>query len=248
MNNGHSPLDNVNVRKALSMGIDRNAMIRDVAAGVGKPATSVIPPGMPGYQADLGKDIDFNPTQAKQLLAQAGYSDPSSFPQLHFRYATTTANQSRAEFIQAQLKQNLGIDIVLDSMEAKAFQAAYKAKDYDLAFEGWGADYPDPQDWMGSLFGCQASNNKYNYCDQQFDQASQKGDTSTDQNARIQAYNQAQQILVQDLPVAPLFYRGRMVVVKPWVHGNGDNQSMVITPMDSYPGVTFLQSIFVTQH
>jgi oligopeptide transport system substrate-binding protein len=248
MNNGHSPLDNPNVRKALSMGIDRNAMIRDVAAGVGKPATSIIPPGMPGYQPDLGKDIDFNPTQAKQLLAQAGYSDPSSFPQLHFRYATTSANQSRAEFIQAQLKQNLGIDVILDSMESKAFQAAYKAKDYDLAWEGWGADYPDPQDWMGSLFGCQASNNKYNYCDQQFDQASQKGDTSTDQNARIQAYNQAQQILVQDLPVAPLYYRGRMVVVKPWVHGNGDNQSMVITPMDSYPGVTFLQSVFLTSH
>jgi oligopeptide transport system substrate-binding protein len=247
-NTAHAPLDNANVRKALSMGIDRNAMIRDVAAGVGKPATSIIPPGMPGYQADLGKDIDFNPTQAKQLLAQAGYSDPSSFPQLHFRYATTTANQARAEFIQAQLKQNLGIDVVLDSMEAKAFQAAYKAKDFDLAFDGWGADYPDPQDWMGSLFGCQASNNKTSYCNQQFDQASQKGDTSTDQNTRIQAYNQAQQVLVQDLPIVPLFYRGRLVIVKPWVHGTGDNQSMVITPMDSYPGVTFLQNLFVTQH
>jgi oligopeptide transport system substrate-binding protein len=248
INNAHPPLDNVNVRKALSMGIDRNAMIRDVAAGVGKPATSVIPPGMPGYQADLGKDIDFNPTQAKQLLAQAGFADPTAFPQVHFRYATTTSNQARAEFIQAQLKQNLGISIVLDSMESKAFQAAYKAKDYDLAFSGWGADYPDPQDWMGSLFGCDAGNNKYNYCNQQFDQTSQKGDTSTDQNARLQAYAQAQQMLIQDLPVAPLFYRGRMVIVKPWVHGNGDNNSMVITPMDNYPGVTFLQNIFVTQH
>jgi oligopeptide transport system substrate-binding protein len=248
MNNARTPLDNVNVRKALSMGIDRNAMIRDVADGIGKPATSVIPPGMPGYQADLGKDVDFNPTQAKQLLAQAGYTDTSTFPQLHFRYATTSANQSRAEFIQAQLKQNLGIDIVLDSMEAKAFQAAYKAKDYDLAFNGWGADYPDPQDWMTGLFGCQASNNKYNYCDSQFDQLSEKGDTSTDQNARLQDYAQAQQILMQDLPVAPLYYRGRMVVVKPWVHGGGGNNSLVITALDAYPGVTFLQDVFVTQH
>ena len=80
------------------------------------------------------------------------------------------------------MKQNLGINVVLDSMEAKAYQAAYKDKDYDMAFGGWGADYPDPQDWMASLFGCNASNNKYNFCDQQFDQASQKGDTGTDQS------------------------------------------------------------------
>ena len=63
----------------------------------------------------------------------------------------------------------------------------------------------------------------------------------------MQAYAQAQQILIQDLPVAPLFYRGRMVVVKPWVHGSGDNNSLVITPMDSYPGITFLQNVFVTR-
>ncbi|TME27788.1 MAG: peptide ABC transporter substrate-binding protein [Chloroflexi bacterium] len=229
MNNAKKPLDNPSVRKALSKAIDRSAMIRDVGAGVGKPATSMIPPGMPGYQADLGKDIDFDANGAKQLLSDAGFSDPSQFPQMHFRFATTSANQARAEFIQAQLKQNLGINIVLDSMEAKAYQAAFKDKDFDLAFGGWGADYPDPQDWMASLFGCKASNNKFNYCNQQFDQASAKGDTGTDLNQRLQAYAEAQKILVQDLPVAPLFYRGRMVLVKPWV------QNMVITPKGATP-------------
>jgi oligopeptide transport system substrate-binding protein len=242
MNNAKPPLDNLMVRKALSKAIDRQAMIRDIAAGVGKPATSMIPPGMPGYQPELGKDIDFDPTAAKSLLSQAGFADPAQFPQLHFRFATTTANQSRAEFIQAQLKQNLGVNIVLDSMESKAYQAAYKDKDYELAFGGWGADYPDPQNWMASLFGCKASNNKYNYCDQQFDQASAKGDTGTDLNQRLQAYAQAQQILVQDLPVAPLFYRGRMVLVKPWV------QNLVITPKDEYPGDLFLNDVFLVKH
>src|SRR5207237_2728700 len=143
-----------------------------IASGVGQPATSMIPPGMPGYQPDLGKDVDFDATAAKDLLKQAGYADPAQFPQLHFKFGTTSANQARAEFIQAQLKQNLGINIVLDSMESKAYQAAFKDKDFDLAFGGWGADYPDPQDWMASLIGCKASNNKFNYCNQQFDQAS----------------------------------------------------------------------------
>jgi oligopeptide transport system substrate-binding protein len=246
-NQARTPLDNPDVRRALSKGIDRTALIRDVTGGVGKPAISIIPPGMPGFQADLGKDADFDVAGAKELLAKAGYSDPSTFPQLHFRYATTSANQSRAEFIQAQWKQNLGINIVLDSMESKAFQAAYKAKDFDMSWTGWGADYPDPQDWMTGLFSCNASNNKYNYCNPQFDQAAAKGDTLTDQTQRLQAYNQAQTILMQDLPVAPIYYRGRMVVVKPWVHGAGDNNSMIITPIDAYPGVTFVHQVFVTR-
>ncbi len=162
----------------------------------------MIPPGMPGYQADLGKDIDFDAAAAKDLLKQAGYADPAQFPQLHFKFGTTSANQARAEFIQAQLKQNLGVDIVLDSMESKAYQAAYKAKDYDLAWTGWGADYPDPQNFMTGLFGCNASNNKYNYCNKEFDAAAAKGDTGTDLTQRLQAYAQAQGILVSDTPVA----------------------------------------------
>jgi oligopeptide transport system substrate-binding protein len=242
MNNANKPTDNPLVRKAFAKAIDRQAMIRDVASGVGKPATSMIPPGMPGYQPDLGTDINFDAAAAKDLLKQAGYADPSTFPQLHFKFTTTTANQSRAEFIQAQLKQNLGVNIVLDSMESKAYQAAYKAKDYDLAWTGWTADYPDPQNYMSGLFGCNASNNKYNYCNKEFDAAATKGDTGIDLNARLQAYAQAQQILVTDLPVAPLYYRGRTVLVKPWV------QNMVITPKDEYPGLTFLNAIGVSKH
>ncbi|HEV7663337.1 MAG TPA: peptide ABC transporter substrate-binding protein, partial [Chloroflexota bacterium] len=211
MNNGKAPFNNPLVRKAFARAIDRDAMIRDIASGVGKPALSFIPPGMPGFQADLGKDIVFDAAAAKDLLKQAGYADPTQFPPVTFRFGTTSSNQSRAEFIQAQLKQNLGVTIQLDSMESKAYQAVYKAKDYDLAWTGWGADYPDPQNWMAPLFGCNASNNKYNYCNPQFDAAANKGDVGTDLNVRLQAYAQAQGILETDLPTAPLFYRGRMV-------------------------------------
>ncbi|HYY88185.1 MAG TPA: peptide ABC transporter substrate-binding protein, partial [Chloroflexota bacterium] len=242
MNSARKPLDNPLVRRALARAIDRRALIRDVASGVGQPATSFIPPGMPGFQGELGKDIEFDAVAAKDLLRQAGYADSSSFPRLRFRFGTSTANQTRAEFIQAQLRQNLGIQIDLDSMELKAYQAAYKNKDYELSYGGWTADYPDPQDWLSGLFGCNASNNKYNYCNPAFDQAATKGDMLTEPNARLQSYAQAQQILHQDLPVAPLFYRGRMVLVKPWV------QNLVLTPKDEYPGMTFLAQISIARH
>jgi len=241
-NNARKPLDNPMVRRALARAIDRQALIRDVSSGIGQPAVSFIPPGMPGFQPELGQDIGFDANAAKDLLRQAGFADPSSFPRLRFRYATTTANQTRAEFIQAQLRQNLGIQIDLDAMETKAYQAAFKDKDYDLSYGGWSADYPDPQDWLSGLFSCNASNNKYNYCDQAFDQLAFKGDAQTDQNARLQTYAQAQQTLEQDLPVAPLFNRGRMVLVKPWV------QNLVITPRDDYPGLSFLTQVSVAKH
>jgi ABC-type oligopeptide transport system substrate-binding subunit len=64
----------------------------------------------------------------------------------------------------------------------------------------------------------------------------------TDQNARLQTYAQAQQILEQDLPVAPLFYRGRMVLVKPWV------QNLVITAKDDYPGLNLLTEVSISKH
>src|SRR5438105_15423994 len=76
MNNANGPLKDALVRRAFSRAIDREALIRDVASGVGQPATSIIPPGMPGYQADIGKDIGFDANAAKDLLKQAGYPDP----------------------------------------------------------------------------------------------------------------------------------------------------------------------------
>ena len=111
----------------------------------------MIPPGMPGFQPDLGKDIDFDPAAAKNLLAQAGFADPLEIPPLRMRFATTSANQSRAEFIQAQLKQNLGVNIQLDSMEAKAYQAAYKDQGLRTGLGRLGRGLSRPAELDGQL-------------------------------------------------------------------------------------------------
>jgi oligopeptide transport system substrate-binding protein len=231
----------------LSKAVDRQALIRDIASGVGMPATSIIPPGMPGYQQGLGQELDFDATGAQALLAEAGYANGANFPQLAFSFSTTSANQRRAEFLQAQWKQNLNINIQLNSMESKAYQAAFKDKNYDLAFGGWGADYPDPQDWFNTLFGCKGGNNKYNYCNPTFDSLVAQADTGTDLGTRVDLYNQAQTQLITDAPVAPLFVRGRAVVIKPYVQMT-DGSALSITGQDDYPGDYFLDSVRIAPH
>jgi oligopeptide transport system substrate-binding protein len=247
INNSKTPLNDVRVRRALSKAIDRQALIRDIASGVGLPFTSIIPPGMPGYQEGLGQELNFDPSGAQALLAEAGFPNGTGFPNIAFSFATTSANQRRAEFLQAQWKQNLNINIQLNSMESKAYQAAFKDKNYDLAFGGWGADYPDPQDWFGTLFSCKGGNNKYNYCNPSFDSLVTQADTGTDLGTRIDLYNQAQTQLITDAPVAPIFVRGRAVVIKPYVQMT-DGTPLSITGQDDYPGDYFLDSVRIAPH
>lgn len=226
LNNEKPPLNNPVFRQALSKAIDRQAMIRDIANGVGRPTTSLIPPGMPGFQEGLGAEYDFDPAGAQQLLRDAGFADGSAVPLLTYSYSNVTSNQRRAEFIQAQLRQNLGIEIVLNPMESKAFQAAFKAKNYEMAFGGWGADYPDPQNWFNTNFGCKGGNNKYNFCDPGIDQLVARADTATDLTERLIYYAVAQDALVRAMPVVFLFNRERLGLFKPYV------ENVVITASD----------------
>ena len=142
------PFDNILVRQALSCAIDRDSYINNVVGGIGKLALSWIPPGMPGYNATIGSQYAFNVTKAKQLLAQAGYSDVSKLPQITFSYSNTAANTVRAQFLQGQMKDNLGINIILDPEESKTFTTNVNSGKFMWACFGWGADYPDPDDWL----------------------------------------------------------------------------------------------------
>jgi oligopeptide transport system substrate-binding protein len=247
LNNAKQPLNDVRIRRALAKAVDRTALIRDIASGVGLPLTSIVPPGMPGAQEGLGQELDFDPAGAQALLAEAGFPGGSGFPTLTYSFATTSANQRRAEFLQAQWKQNLNINVQLNSMESKAYQAAFKDKNYELAFGGWGADYPDPQDWFNTLFGCKGGNNKYNYCNPTFDGLVAQADSGADLSERVGLYNQAQTILIQDAPVAPLFVRGRMVIIKPYVQMT-DGSPLAITGQDDYPGDYFLDMVQIAPH
>lgn len=242
MNAARPALNNVLVRRALAKAIDRAALVRDLAAGVSIPTTSVIPPGMPGFQDGLGHELSFDPAGARALLAQAPLTQP-----LSFSFPDTAANRRRALYLQDQLQQNLGLDVQLDPLDQADYDHALSAGSYDLAFGGWSADYPDPQNWFGFVFGCKGAYNMVGYCSPTFDQLVARADMNANLPDRLELYAQAQTLLMQDVPVAPLFARGRLALIKPWVQ-SVDGGPLMLTPLDDYPGSLFLDKVQILPH
>jgi oligopeptide transport system substrate-binding protein len=172
---------------------------------------------MPGYNADIGKEYDFDPDRAKELLAEAGYPNGEGLPELKFQYANTGSNPNLAQLLQAQLKDNLGIDLTLEPMESAAFSALVNAEEETWAFFGWGADYPDPDNWLPELFGTGAGNNHTTYSNPEFDELAAEAKKELDNDKRIEMWDEAQQIVFADAPIMTVFYRERFVLVKPYV-------------------------------
>ncbi|MEW6034350.1 MAG: peptide ABC transporter substrate-binding protein [Chloroflexota bacterium] len=213
------PFDNLKLRQALACAVDRVSFVDKVRAGVGTPALSWVPPGMPGHDPNLGKEYGFNVTKAKQLLGEAGYADVSKLPELKFQYADTAGNRLMAQFLQGQLKDNLGINLTLEPMEPKAFSQAVNAEQHTWAWFGWGADYPDPDNWLPELFGTDAGNNHTNYSNPAFDALARQAKSELDNTKRLQMWADAQEMVMADAPIVTMFYRERFVLVKPTVKG-----------------------------
>jgi oligopeptide transport system substrate-binding protein len=214
-----APFDNKKLRQALSCAFDRQAYIDNVRGGVGKVALSWIPPGMPGYNATLGQEYAFNPTQAKQWLSDAGYPAGKGLPELKFQYSNTGLNPPLAQLLQQQLKDNLGIGLTLEPMESAAFSQMVNSEGETWAFFGWGADYPDPDNWLPELFGTGAGNNHTTYSNPDFDALAAKAKQELDNTKRLTEWDEAQTMVIADAPIMTVFYRERFVLVKPYVKG-----------------------------
>ena len=243
-NNKKPPFDNPKVRRAFSLAIDRQAYIDKVRKGVGKPAFSWIPPGMPGYQPDLGKEYGFDAAKAKQTLADAGYPNGKGLPKIVFNYANSATNPVTAQFLQQQWKDNLGVDVELAPMEPKANSEYINKFQHQVAWFGWGADYPDPDNWLPEIFGTGAGNNKTQYSNPTLDDLMKKAIAETDPQKRLQMWNQAQKIIVDDAPMAFVVHDEGFFLVKPYV------KDWWFTGMDgnSFPGRASIAQAWLAKH
>jgi len=240
MNTNKPPFDKKEVRQAFQMAVDTKTLCEKVLNGTCRAAKSFVPPGMPGYQADIG--FDYNPTKAKELLAKAGYPDGKGFPEVTLVYNTSTGHQLRMEYVQSQLKQNLGINIKLENWESKTYFRKVDTDKPQMARMGWMSDYPHPNDWLRIVWASDAGQNYLKWKNTQFDDLVTKAAAEVDQKKAIDLYNQAQKILVDEAPAIWIYYYGTFRLVKPWVKG------LVTTPQDPNIGAYFWKDIQIAAH
>lgn len=197
------PLDKADVRKALSMGIDRKALVETVTKGGQIPTSAFVPPSA-GFTAVKGHP--YNPEEAKKLLAAAGFPGGKGFPKLSILYNTSSNHKRIAEFIQAQWKTNLGIDVDLVNQEWSTYlDTRSQAHDFDIARAGWIADYLDPSTFS-DMWETGNTQNDGLYSNPKYDAALRLA--RTQQGAtRMKTLMGAEKILIDDdMAILPLYF------------------------------------------
>jgi oligopeptide transport system substrate-binding protein len=223
-NTKRPPMNDVRVRKALNMAIDKVALAK--FRKVVKPLTAFSPEGIfPGYPQPSGDP--FNPERARQLLAEAGFADasgkydPSKFPieEVDLSYNTAESNRQMAEFIQAQWKQNLGLTMPLKNMEFKTFlQVRAKLEYKGVARAGWVGDYMDPFTFL-ALFSTEGGENGTGWFDAKYVAMLKEANRQSDPQKRYTMLAQAEAYMLEAQPVLPLLTQATNWMKKPYVKG-----------------------------
>ncbi len=224
-NNKLAPFDNVNVRRAFAMAVDKVTLAEKVLNGAVGATDRILPAGFPGSQNPI-TGLAFDAAAAKDELAQAGYGTDKPFPQVTFTYGAEGDNERVATFLQQQWKENLGVDVTLQPLELATFSknldTTYLTPDQGLQFylSIWGADYPDPQNFVTQQLLSDSPNNNGHWENAQFDEIGTQADTFTGPaEERFKLYNQAEQIAVDEVGWLPLFAPRFSVLIKPYVSG-----------------------------
>ncbi len=210
------PLSDKRVRQALAMSIDRRAITETVTRAGEIPAFSLTPPGTAGYTAAARLRED--PAEARRLLARAGYPDGKNFPTLTLLYNTLQDHKAIAEAVQEMWSKNLHIHVALQNEEWKVYLDALRNTNYDIARAGWGADYIDPGTFL-DLFMTGGGNNETGWSNAAYDRLCRLAAGTGDAAARYAAYQQAEAVLVDEMPIIPIFIYTRPRLMQPSVKG-----------------------------
>ena len=212
-------LQDVRVRQALAMTIDRHVLTEQVSGQGERPAWSLLP-GMPGYEA-LGSPLALQdqPTRlakAAALMAQAGYNSARPF-KLTLTYNTSESHKKLALAVAAMWKP-LGVEVSLNNMEWSAYQVAKDSGDFMLVRSFLFGDYVEPSSMLNS-FRCQDPQNESGYCNPAFDGLLQQASDTLDGSTRTGLYRRAEQLLMDEMPAIPVYHYNQMRLVDPTLRG-----------------------------
>jgi oligopeptide transport system substrate-binding protein len=216
LNVNKPPLDQLKVRKALALAIDRETIANYVTRSGEQPAYAFTPPDIGNYQPPKRFSTDLE--QARNLLAEAGYPNGEGFPSLTLLYHTSDLHTKIAEVIQQMWKDNLGLHITLENVEWKVYQARRKDRQYDIARAEWVADYVDPSTFL-DVWLTGGGNNHAGWSSAIYDELIKKASFSTDTAERNTLFEKAETVLLDEMPIIPLIFLPSKSLIQPSVKG-----------------------------
>ncbi|MBJ9235828.1 oligopeptide ABC transporter substrate-binding protein OppA [Citrobacter koseri] len=241
INNQKAPFNDVRVRTALKLAMDRDIIVNKVKNQGDLPAYSYTPPYTDG--AKLVEPEWFTWSQekrneeAKKLLAEAGYTadKPLTFDLL---YNTSDLHKKLAIAVASIWKKNLGANVKLENQEWKTFLDTRHQGTFDVARAGWCADYNEPTSFLNTMLS-DSSNNTAHYKSPEFDKLIADTLKVTDEAQRTELYAKAEQQLDKDSAIVPLYYYVNARLVKPWVGGYTGKD-----PMDNI----YVKNLYIIKH
>ncbi|HYW25717.1 MAG TPA: ABC transporter substrate-binding protein, partial [Terriglobales bacterium] len=237
--------DNPDVRLALAKSIDRTKLTQDVLKGTDTAIQTFIPKGMNGYNPSLGDSQKFDPAGAKALLQKAGVT-PAQLSKFKLLTRDTTGNKTVNQFISQQWQDNLGANIAVDVIDSKTVTSRIRKGQFDIyGPDGWGADYPDQQDWFDIFFANACHSLNWGCVTMAgYDSTVQKADAGKSDSVRNPLYQQAQKQLVDNATVGFLYQQAEYDLIRPYVQG------LTITGIDDQyiPGDMYYHDVYIAKH
>jgi oligopeptide transport system substrate-binding protein len=213
-NTRRAPFNDPRVRRAFALAIDRDAISRAALAGSYPPAHAATPPGTGGYTARAG--IDQNVTEARALLAAAGYAGGAGMPTLSLQVRSDELQPTVAEALQAMWQRELGVQVSVTRLEQKTWLQNQQTGNYSLSTFTWIGDFPDPLTFLG-LFTSDNGNNWTGWSDAQYDRLIASGSGELDRTRRFADFQQAEALLLEAAPVTPVYFGAQIYLIQPSV-------------------------------
>lgn len=220
LNTTKPPLNDPRVRRALALALDREEITRTATGAGERPAQSLVPPGLPDYESQ--QHSDENVEEARRLLAEAGFPGGRGFPRLEILYNTHEQHQTVAELVRKQWQRALGITIATRNQEWPTVLDAQNRLKFDVSRRSWIGDYLDPYTFL-DMFVTDGENNNTGWSNSRYDQLIADAKVEPDEQKRLEMLTEAERILMDELPIVPIYYYVSRNMVKPHIRGFYNN-------------------------
>jgi oligopeptide transport system substrate-binding protein len=235
------PLNNAKVRKSLSMALDRETIVKDITQGGQMAAEGVVPYGLMDekgkeFREGAGNLIEYNPEKAKGLLEEGLKEEGMTIQDFNnanivLLYNTSESHKKIAQAAQEMWRTNLGVEIGLENVEFQVKLDREQSGDYDISRAGWIGDFMDPMT-MIELWWSDSAFNDAKYNNPKYDKLLLEAKTTMDQKVRMGNFREAEKMLMEDMPVIPVYFYTQPYVQKSNVEG------IVKVPI-RYPVITY---------